>query len=49
MRAVVDGERAHGDREHRLQDRPAGLGASSSFLHVLLVVILVLMIWKPGA
>jgi uncharacterized membrane protein len=25
------------------------LGASSTFLHLLLVVILVLMIWKPGA
>jgi uncharacterized membrane protein len=25
------------------------LGAASSFLHILLVVILVLMIWKPGA
>jgi hypothetical protein len=25
------------------------LGASSTFLHLLLVAILVLMIWKPGA
>ena len=30
-------------------ERGKTLGASSTFLHLLLVVILILMIWKPGA
>jgi uncharacterized membrane protein len=32
-----------------MEQRAKTLGASSTFLHLLLVVILYLMIWKPGA
>jgi uncharacterized membrane protein len=32
-----------------MERRGKTLGAASTFLHLLLVVILVLMIWKPGA
>jgi hypothetical protein len=32
-----------------MERRGKTLGAASTFLHLLLVVIIVLMIWKPGA